>query len=59
MPRMSQSPKKKPARNPAVDAKQKVADKPTRDDVHEQREPAQTRQGVVHRSTQSPPAHGR
>lgn len=32
------------------DAKQKAADQPTRDDVHEQREPSQERPGVVHPS---------
>lgn len=48
---MIRTPHKKPAaRDQDVDAKQKAAESPARDDVHEQREPAQEREGVVRRS---------
>jgi hypothetical protein len=35
------------------DAKKQATEKPSRDDVHEQREPNQTREGVVRKPTQT------
>lgn len=40
-------PKESSPHEPEQDAKKKAADTPTRDDVHEQREPVQPREGVV------------